>query len=70
MFIHRLMGHQVNPISVPQTLFHSPGRFHEKNGKYAGVTGEFAYGAKHDLKSSAVTVYTFKGKDVVPLKSL
>ncbi|MBB6563186.1 ABC-type branched-subunit amino acid transport system substrate-binding protein [Acidovorax soli] len=39
-------------------------------GKYAGVTGEFAYDAKHDLKSSAVTVYTFKGKDVVPLKSL
>ena len=40
------------------------------NGKYAGVTGEFSYDAKHDLKSSAVTVYTFKGKDVVPLKSL
>lgn len=39
-------------------------------GKYAGVTGEFAYDPKHDLKSSAVTVYTFKGKDVVPLKSL
>ncbi len=34
------------------------------NGKYAGVTGEFSYDAKHDLKSSAVTVYTFKGKDV------
>ena len=26
------------------------------NGKYAGVTGEFSYDAKHDLKSSAVTV--------------
>lgn len=32
------------------------------NGKYAGVTGEFSYDAKHDLKSSAVTVYTFKGR--------
>ena len=40
------------------------------NGKYAGVTGEFSYDATHDLKSSAVTVsHTFKGKDVVPLKS-
>ncbi|MDA8520933.1 branched-chain amino acid ABC transporter substrate-binding protein [Acidovorax sp. NCPPB 4044] len=39
-------------------------------GQYAGVTGEFAYDDKHDLRSSAVTVFTFKGKEVVPLKSL
>ena len=38
--------------------------------KYAGVAGEYAYDEKHDLRSSAVTVYTFKGKEVVPLKSL
>jgi len=37
---------------------------------FAGVAGEYAYDDKHDLKSSAVTVFTFKGKDVVPLKSL
>ncbi|MBV8470469.1 MAG: branched-chain amino acid ABC transporter substrate-binding protein [Burkholderiaceae bacterium] len=37
---------------------------------YVGVAGEYAYDAKHDLKQSAVTVFTFKGKDVVPLKSL
>ena len=43
---------------------------HIAAGKYMGVTGEFAYDAKHDLRSSAVTVFTFKGKDVVPLKSL
>ncbi|BEU98051.1 branched-chain amino acid ABC transporter substrate-binding protein [Acidovorax sp. DW039] len=43
---------------------------HIAAGKYAGVTGEFAYDAKHDLRSSAVTVFTFKGKEVVPLKSL
>ncbi|SFD93091.1 branched-chain amino acid ABC transporter substrate-binding protein [Paracidovorax konjaci] len=39
-------------------------------GRYAGVTGEFAYDDKHDLRSSAVTVFGFKGKEVVPLKSL
>lgn len=43
---------------------------HIAAGKYLGVTGEFAYDAKHDLKSSAVTVFTFKGKELVPLKSL
>lgn len=39
-------------------------------GKYTGVAGEYTYDARHDLKSSAVTVFTFKDKDVVPLKSL
>lgn len=39
-------------------------------GKYVGVAGEYAYDDKHDLRSSAVTVFTFKGKDVVPLKGL
>jgi ABC-type branched-subunit amino acid transport system substrate-binding protein len=39
-------------------------------GKYAGVSGEYSYDDKHNLRSSAVTVYTFKGKEVVPLKSL
>jgi hypothetical protein len=39
-------------------------------GQYMGVTCEFADDAKHDRRSSAVTVFTFKGKDVVPLKSL
>lgn len=43
---------------------------HIAKGSYAGVAGEYAYDAKHDLKSSAVTVFTFKGKDVVALKSL
>ncbi|TXD80504.1 ABC transporter substrate-binding protein, partial [Mitsuaria sp. TWR114] len=43
---------------------------HLAKSSYAGVAGEYAYDDKHDLKSSAVTVFTFKGKDVVPLKSL
>lgn len=43
---------------------------HVAKGKYAGVSGEYSYDDKHDLRSSAVTVFTFKGKDVVPLKSL
>jgi len=43
---------------------------HLAKSSYAGVAGEYAYDAKHDLKSSAVTVFGFKGKDVVPLKSL
>lgn len=43
---------------------------HIAKGRYMGVTGEFAYDAKRDLRSSAVTVFTFKGKQVVPLKSL
>ncbi|WP_343630358.1 branched-chain amino acid ABC transporter substrate-binding protein [Roseateles sp.] len=43
---------------------------HLAKSSFAGVAGEYAYDAKHDLKSSAVTVFTFKGKDVVPLKSL
>lgn len=43
---------------------------HIAKGKYAGVTGEFSYDAKHDLRSSAVTVFAFKGKNPVPLKSL
>jgi ABC-type branched-subunit amino acid transport system substrate-binding protein len=43
---------------------------HIAKSTYAGVAGEYAYDDKHDLKSSAVTVFTLKGKDVVPLKSL
>jgi len=43
---------------------------HIAKGKHAGVSGEYSYDDKHDLRSSAVTVFTFKGKDVVPLKSL
>ena len=43
---------------------------HLAKSSHAGVAGEYAYDDKHDLKSSAVTVFTFKGKDVVPLKSL
>ncbi|BDI07255.1 branched-chain amino acid ABC transporter substrate-binding protein [Sphaerotilus microaerophilus] len=43
---------------------------HIAKGKYAGVAGEYAYDEKHDLRSSAVTVFTFKGRDVVPLKGL
>ena len=43
---------------------------HVAKGKFAGVGGEYAFDQKHDLRSSAVTVYTFKGTDVVPLKSL
>ena len=43
---------------------------HLAKSSFTGVAGEYAYDAKHDLKSSAVTVFTFKGKDVVPLKSL
>ncbi|WP_431261279.1 branched-chain amino acid ABC transporter substrate-binding protein [Roseateles chitinivorans] len=43
---------------------------HLAKSSYAGVAGEYAYDDKHDLKSSAVTVFTLKGKDVVPLKSL
>ncbi|MCH7344800.1 branched-chain amino acid ABC transporter substrate-binding protein [Pelomonas sp. CA6] len=43
---------------------------HVAKGSYAGVAGEYSYDAKHDLRSSAVTVFTFKGKDVVALKSL
>lgn len=43
---------------------------HIAKGKYAGVSGEYAYDDKHDLRSSAVTVFHFKGKDVVPLKTL
>ena len=43
---------------------------HIAKGKYLGVAGEYAYDAKHDLQSSAVTVFTFKGTDVVPLQSL
>ena len=39
-------------------------------GKYMGVTGEFSYDDKHNMRSSAVTVFTLKGKEVIPLKSL
>ena len=43
---------------------------HIAGGNFAGVAGEYAYDDKHDLRSSAVTVFAFKGKEVVPLKSL
>jgi branched-chain amino acid transport system substrate-binding protein len=43
---------------------------HLASSKSTGVGGEYAYDEKHNLRSSAVTVYTFKGKEVVPLKSL
>lgn len=43
---------------------------HVAKGKFSGVSGEYSYDDKHNLKSSAVTVFGFKGKDVVPLKSL
>ena len=43
---------------------------HVAKGKFSGVSGEYSYDDKHNLKSSAVTVFGFKGKEVVPLKSL
>jgi ABC-type branched-subunit amino acid transport system substrate-binding protein len=43
---------------------------HLAKGKYVGVAGEYAFDDKHDLRSSAVTVFTFKGKDLVPIKGL
>ena len=43
---------------------------HIAKGSHAGVAGDYAYDSRHDLRSSAVTVFTFKGKDVVALKSL
>ncbi|MBS0449674.1 MAG: branched-chain amino acid ABC transporter substrate-binding protein [Proteobacteria bacterium] len=43
---------------------------HVAKGKFSGVSGEYSYDDKHNLKSSAVTVFSFKGKDVVPIKSL
>jgi ABC-type branched-subunit amino acid transport system substrate-binding protein len=49
----------------PQTIIN-----YVAKGKFAGVSGEYSYDEKHNLKSSAVTVYGFKGKEVVPLKSL
>jgi ABC-type branched-subunit amino acid transport system substrate-binding protein len=39
-------------------------------GSFAGVAGDYAYDSKHDLRSSAVTVFTFKGADLIALKSL
>lgn len=39
-------------------------------GRYVGVAGEYAFDAKHDLRSSAATVFSFKGGNVVALKSL
>ena len=43
---------------------------HLAKSSFTGVAGEYAYDERHDLKSSAVTVFGFKGKDVVPIKSL
>lgn len=43
---------------------------HIAKSKFSGVAGEYAFDARHDLLSSAVTVFTFKGKELVPLKGL
>ena len=43
---------------------------HLAKSSFTGVAGEYAYDERHDLKSSAVTVFSFKGKDVVAIKSL
>lgn len=58
--------------AIEATQSTDPGKLSEHLAKssYMGVAGEYAYDAKHDLKQSAVTVFTFKGKDVVALKSL
>lgn len=49
-----------------------PGKLAEFLAKssYKGVAGEYAFSEKHDLRSSAVTVYGFKGGQPVPLESL
>ena len=39
-------------------------------GAYQGVAGEYSFDAKHDLKSSAVTVFTFKDGQPAPLMTL
>ena len=39
-------------------------------GSYQGVAGEYAFDDKHNLRSSAVTVFGFKGGQPVPLTSL
>ena len=39
-------------------------------GTYRGVAGEYAFDDKHDLKSSPVTVFTFKGGQLVPVTTL
>ncbi len=57
-------------IEATQSLDSKKVSEHIAKGKFMGVTGEFSYDTKHDLRSSAVTVFTLKGKEVVPLKSL
>lgn len=49
-----------------------PGKLAEYMAKssYKGVAGEYSFTDKHDLKSSAVTVYGFKDGQPVPLLSL
>lgn len=49
-----------------------PGKIAEYLAKnsYKGVVGEYSFNDKHDLKSSAVTVFTFKDGQPVPLLSL
>ncbi|AKJ29501.1 branched-chain amino acid ABC transporter substrate-binding protein [Caldimonas brevitalea] len=40
------------------------------SGNYSGVAGSYAFDAKRDLKSSPVTVFTFKGGQPVPVAGL
>ena len=49
-----------------------PGKIAEYLAKnsYQGVVGDYSFNDKHDLKSSAVTVFTFKDGQPVPLLSL
>ncbi|MFA9219002.1 MAG: branched-chain amino acid ABC transporter substrate-binding protein [Sphingomonadaceae bacterium] len=50
----------VDPLKVAAAL---------SAGAYQGVTGTFAFDAKGDLKTSPVTIFTFKGGVPVPLSS-
>lgn len=49
-----------------------PGRVADflAKGSYQGIAGEYAFDDKHNLRSSAVTVFTFKDGQPVPLTSL
>lgn len=49
-----------------------PGKIAEYLAKnsYQGVVGDYSFNDKHDLKSSTVTVFTFKDGQPVPLLSL
>ena len=49
-----------------------PGKIAEYLAKnsFTGVMGEYSFNDKHDLKSSTVTVFSFKDGQPVPLLSL